>query len=116
MHHYENQYRDNYIPLRELSGTVMQIEKYVFYLNKWGQEGEEHLTQKYKAELPTDFSIKITNPGGIVIMGRDSNLTQPQRQDFEVVKRKYKNIIDIITYDDLLRRLDFIVRQLEADT
>jgi len=29
-------YRDNYIPLRELSGTVMQIEKYIFYLNKWG--------------------------------------------------------------------------------
>lgn len=111
-----NQYRDNYIPLRELSGTVMQIEKYVFYLNKWGQEGEEHLTQKYKAELPSDFSIKITNPGGIVIMGRDNNLTQAQKQDFEVVKRKYKNIIDIITYDDLLRRLDFIVKQLETDT
>ncbi|HKO94952.1 MAG TPA: hypothetical protein VJU61_27550 [Polyangiaceae bacterium] len=23
-------YRDNYIPLRELSGTVMQLEKYLF--------------------------------------------------------------------------------------
>lgn len=111
-----NQYRDNYIPLRELSGTVMQIEKYVFYLNKWGQEGEEYLTKKYKEELPSDFSIKITNPGGIVIMGRDNNLSHAQRQDFEVVKRKYKNIIDIITYDDLLRRLDFIVKQLETDT
>lgn len=111
-----NQYRDNYIPLRELSGTVMQIEKYVFYLNKWGKEGEKHLTHKYKAELPNNFSINITNPGGIVIMGRDNNLTQAQRQDFEVVKRNYKNIIDIITYDDLLRRLDFIVKQLEVET
>ncbi|MDA8240610.1 MAG: DUF4263 domain-containing protein [Nitrospiraceae bacterium] len=111
-----SQYRDNYIPLRELSGTVMQIEKYVFYLNKWGQEGEERLTQKYKADLPNNFSIKITNPGGIVIMGRDNNLTQAQRQDFGVVKRKYKNIIDIITYDDLLRRLDIIVHQLKADS
>ena len=111
-----SQYRNNYIPLRELSGTIMQIEKYVLYLNKWGQEGEKYLTQKYKAELPSDFSIKITNPGGIVIMGRDNNLTQAQIQDFEVVKRKYKNIIDVITYDDLLRRLDFIVRQLEVDT
>lgn len=111
-----NQYRDNYIPLRELSGTVMQIEKYILYLNKWGQEGEKHLTEKYIAELPSDFSIRITNPGGMVIMGRDNNLTQLQKQDFEVVKRKYKNIIDIITYDDLLRRLDFIVKQLEADT
>lgn len=47
-------------------------------------------------------------------MGRDSNLSNAQKGDFEVVKRKYKNIIDIITYDDLLRRLDFIVKELEA--
>lgn len=57
------QYRDNYIPLRELSGTVMQIEKYLFHLNKWGKQGEDHLTETYKAELPEGFSIKITNPG-----------------------------------------------------
>jgi Domain of unknown function (DUF4263) len=107
------QYRDNYIPLRELSGTVMQLEKYIFHLNKWGRIGEETLTEKYKSELPAHFSIKITNPGGIVIMGRDNNLTEAQKYDFEVVKRKYTNIIDIITYDDLLRRLDFVVRQLD---
>ena len=110
-----NQYRDNFVPLRELSGTVMQVEKYVFYLNKWGRAGENYLTEKYRSELPDDFSIKITNPGGLIIMGRDSNLGENQRQDFEVVKRKYKNVIDIITYDDLLRRLDFIIKQLDAD-
>lgn len=110
-----NQYRNNFIPLRELSGTVMQVEKYVFYLNKWGQAGENYLTEKYQSELPDDFSIKITNPGGLIIMGRDSNLGENQRQDFEVVKRKYKNVIDIITYDDLLRRLEFIIKQLDAD-
>ena len=31
-------YRDNHIPIRDLSGTVMQIEKYIFYLNKWGKK------------------------------------------------------------------------------
>jgi hypothetical protein len=91
------QYRDNYIPLRELSGTVMQIEKYIFYFNKWGRAGEEYLTHKYKDQLPEGFSIKITNPGGFIIMGRDDNLSEGQRQDFEVVKRKYKSVIDIIT-------------------
>ena len=109
-----SQYRDNYIPLRELSGTVMQIEKYIFYFNKWGRAGEEFLTKKYKAELPDGFTIKITNPGEIIIMGRDENLTEAQRQDFEVVKRKYKSVIDIITYDDLLRRLNFTIEQLRA--
>jgi len=109
-----SQYRDNYIPLRELSGTVMQIEKYIFYFNRWGRAGEEFLTEKYKDQLPGGFAIKITNPGGIIIMGRDENLTEAQRQDFEVVKRKYKSVIDIITYDDLLRRLKFTIEQLRA--
>ena len=106
-------YRDNYIPLRELSGTVMQIEKYIFYLNKWGKKGEEVLTEKYKNKLPANFRIKIINPTGIIVMGRDSNLSSAQKEDFEVVKRKYNNIIDIITYDDLLGRLRFIIEQLQ---
>lgn len=102
-------YRDNYIPLRELSGTVMQIEKYIFYLNKWGKTGEEKLTDKYRDQLADGFSIKVTNPGAIIIMGREDKLSNMQLQDFEVIKRKYKNVIDIITYDDLLRRLNTVL-------
>jgi hypothetical protein len=102
-------YRDNYIPLRELSGTVMQIEKYIFYLNKWGRKGEENLTAYYKDDLAENFKIKITNPSGIIIMGRKKGMTNEQLQDFEVIKRKYKNVIDVITYDDLLERLEFTI-------
>lgn len=105
-------YRDNHVPLRELSGSVMQIEKYIYYLNRWGLEGEETLTKRYAAELPKDFRINITNPTGMVIIGRDHNLTAAQKRDFEFVKRKYKSIVDIVTYDDLLRRLDFVFQQL----
>jgi hypothetical protein len=104
------QYRNNHIPLRELSGSVMQIEKYIYYLNRWGKSGEDILTEKYRDKFPEGFKIRITNPSGIIIMGRDNNLSPGQLQDFEVVKRKYTNIIDIITYDDLLRRLEFILR------
>lgn len=109
-------YRDNYIPLRDLSGTVMQVEKYIFYLNKWGKRGEEFLTKRYKNELPSDFSIKITNPNGIIIMGRDNKLSRKQKQDFEVIKRKYKHVIDIITYDDLLNRLRLMIEQWKKIT
>lgn len=109
----KTQYRDNYIPLKELSGTVMQIEKYIFYLNKWGKRGEEILTKKYKDKLPDNFQIQITNPNGIIIMGRELDLSKGQLQDFEVIKRKYKNIVDIISYDDLLRRLDFTIEQIK---
>jgi hypothetical protein len=106
-------YRKNHIPLRELSGTVMQIEKYLFYLNKWGKIGEEYLTKKFKDELPNNLNIKITNPSGMIIMGREINLSPSQKRDFEVIKRKYKNIVDIITYDDLLGRLSVTIEQLQ---
>lgn len=99
-------YRDNYIPLRELSGTVMQIEKYIFYLNKWGKTGEEKLSSRYRDQLGEGFTIKITNPKAIIILGRENKLSANQRQDFEVIKRKYGNVIEIITYDELLRRVD----------
>src|SRR5690606_24630925 len=105
--------RDNHIPKRDLSGTVMQIEKYIFYLNKIGVHGENKLTKKYKDELPEGLEIKITNPNGIIIMGRDNNLDKKQLADFEIIKRKYKNIIDIFTYDDLLRRLEMTINQLK---
>jgi len=108
-------YRSNHIPLRELSGTVMQIEKYIYYLNRWGENGEEELTKKYEEEIPTGFEIKITNPKGFIIMGRESNLSTEQKKDFEVVKRKYKNVIDIISYDDLLTRLKFTIEQIKKN-
>ncbi len=111
----KKQFRDNYIPIKELIGTVMQVEKYIFYLNKCGKKGENKLTEKYKEILPSGLKIKITNPNGIIIMGRDNKLSSIQKQDFEIVKRKYKNIIDIMTYDDLLRRLQFIIAKFKLE-
>ena len=110
----EGVYRDNHIPLRELSGSVMQLEKYIFHLNRWGFAGEAVLTKRFASKLPPGFQIRITNPSGIIIMGRDNTLSTAQRRDFEVVRRKYKNLVDIITYDDLLRRLAFVLSQLTA--
>lgn len=108
-----NPYRDNHIPNRDLSGTIMQIEKYIYYLNKTGIAGERRLTEKYKEQLPENLEIKITNPNGMIIMGRDINLTKEQLSDFEIIKRKYKNVIDIFTYDDLLRRMEIMIKQLQ---
>ncbi|WP_282144305.1 Shedu immune nuclease family protein [Cellulophaga baltica] len=106
-------YRDNHIPNRDLSGAIMQIEKYIYYLNKSGNAGERKLTEKYKNELPEGIEIKITNPNGLIIMGRDINLNNRQLNDFEIIKRKYKNIIDIFTYDDLIRRMEIMIEQLK---
>jgi len=106
-------YRGNYTPHKDLIGTVMQLEKYLFHLNRYGEIGEKNLTEKYKDNLPNGLMIKITNPKGFVIMGRENTLSDEQKSDFEIVKRKYKNVIDVITYDDLLQRLDFTIGQIK---
>lgn len=103
-------YRDNHVPMRELTGTVMQIEKYLYHLNRWGTEGERKLNERYGDKLPAKLAIKIVNPSGMIILGRDEALTPDQKSDFEVIRRKYRHVVDIMTYDDLLRRLQVISR------
>ncbi len=94
----------------------MQLEKYILYLNRWGVAGESKLTHRYAGRLPAGLQIRITNPGGIVIAGRSHNLSEQQRLDFEVIRRKYKNLIDIITYDDLIDRLKRISEHWQSHT
>ncbi|MES2749287.1 MAG: Shedu immune nuclease family protein [Patescibacteria group bacterium] len=106
-------YRKNYVPSRELSGAIMQVEKYSFWLSRWGKKGEEKIQQKYANELPDGMKVKIANPTGIIIFGRDEDFNEEERQDFEVIKRKYKHVVDILTYDDLLRRIANIINILE---
>ena len=111
-------YRDNSVPARELSGSIMQAEKYLFHLSKWGVEGEKKLSAKYKDELPPGMTIRVTNPKAMIIIGRDRRidgsaaLAADQMFDLEVIKRKYANMMDIMTYDDLLRRLQNIIASL----
>ncbi|WP_271555136.1 Shedu immune nuclease family protein [Bradyrhizobium sp. CCBAU 45394] len=111
-------YRGNSVPTKELSGTVMQAEKYLFHLSKWGVEGERQLTKKYASVVPNGMQIRITNPKAMVLLGRDkrsdgtSALTDDQLFDLEVIKRKYSNMMDILTYDDLVRRLDNVIASL----
>lgn len=111
-------YRDNHIPELELTGAIMQAEKYLFHLQKWGREGEKLIYKNHKNDIPHNISIQISNPKAIIIMGRDlslrSNKSTSYNLDFEIIKRKYANIIDIITYDDLLRRLDNTISSLKT--
>lgn len=109
----KGKYRNNYTPKKELSGSVMQVEKYIFHLSKWGRDGEKEIRTKRSAELPKNLAPKITNPKGMIILGREKDLTNEQLFDFEFIKRKYSNIIDIITYDDLLGRLNNIIEMMK---
>lgn len=107
-------YRDHHLPMRDLVGAIGQVTHYLRHLNRWGLAGEDYLTQLLSVDLPTSFRIRVINPLGIVIMGRSNTLSETQRREFEVLRRDSKGIVDIITYDDLLARLQAVLDQLRS--
>lgn len=111
-----HKYRDNHTPRKELAGSVMQTEKYLFHLSKWGRAGEQEIYDKRKSELPVGIELKITNPKAIILLGRDNDFVGQQRFDFEVTRRKYANVLDIMTYDDLLRRVANIIEMMRRQS
>lgn len=105
-------YRNNYVPVRELAGAVQQVEKYIYCLNAWGKAGEENLKEQLSGEIPTSVTPKIINPQGLLLMGRSKYFNEQQKSDFELIKRQYKHIAEIMTYDDLLQRINNIIAAL----
>jgi len=101
--------RGNYTPASALSEAIMQVEKYLFHLGKWGRPGEMDIQERRRDELPSGVEVRVTNPKAMLILGRDKDFDLDQLFDFEIIKRKYANIVDIMTYDDLLRRLETII-------
>ena len=105
---------DNNIPSLALLKTVMQVEKYVLYLQKGGYGLETALNKSYPDLLPKGMKIKIVNPHGLILFGRSNKLTPDQKLDLEVLRRKYSHIADIITYDDLLERFKAILERFSV--
>lgn len=109
-------YRNNFVADRDLAGAIVQIEKYVQCLNRSGKPGEEKLQSILNHKLPKDLYLKVVNPQGMLLMGRSEGLNAEQLYDLEIVKRQHKNIVDILTYDDLIYRLDNMIIQLENES
>ena len=107
-------YRDHHLPMRDLVGAMGQVTHYLRHLSRWGPDGEDYLTQLLRADLPVGFRIRIVNPSGIVIMGRSNTLSDVQRREFEVLRRDSKGVVDIVTYDDLLARVQAVLDQLRS--
>lgn len=106
------QYRSNYVATREISGAIQQIEKYIFCLNS-SDKAKEDVSKKITEFLPEGVEVKIVNPQGVLLAGRSNEFTDEQKKDFELIKRQYKHVADIMTYDDLAQRLRNIIASLE---
>lgn len=112
-------YRDNYIPAHELTGGISQIEKYIFYLNHLGLDGEEKFSDACKEKLskggvnlPDNFRLKFLNPHGMLLIGY-CNFTENEQRDFDLIRRQYAHVTDILTYNDLLERVKRIITMTE---
>ncbi len=105
-------YRGNYFLSRELSGTVVQLENYLYHLNKLDLRQIEKLKEKWPSILEND--IDVINPKGIIIAGRTNTFDREMKRDFEVIKKMYANVIDIISYDELLKRINAILLKFES--
>ena len=106
------QYRNNYVASREVSGAIQQIEKYIFCLNSY-DKAKKNVLDKLDGMLPNGLKPQVVNPQGILLAGRSNEFTEEQRKDFELIKRQYKHVADIMTYDDLAQRLKNIIASLK---
>ena len=104
-------YRNNYVPVKEMSGAIQQIEKYIYCLTSV-EKSQIEVRKKLESMLPETVNIGFVNPQGLLIAGRSNEFDAQQKKDFELIKRQYKHIADIMTYDDLLRRVTNIVVSL----
>lgn len=105
-------YRNNYVASREVSGAIHQIEKYIYCLNS-SDKAKYDVSSKLTPMLPSGVEIQVVNPQGILILGRSNEFNKQQQQDFELIKRQYKHVADIMTYDDLAMRLKNIISAIE---
>ena len=100
----------NYYSTKTLSIAVMQTEKYIYNLNRNLSMAEDRFDLQYSKEYPKDFKFRIMNPKGMLIVGQSDKYTKNQLQDLEIIRRMYSNIIEIMTYDDMINMLE---RQIE---
>ena len=107
------QYRNNYVASREVSGAIQQIEKYIFCLNSY-DKAKKDISDKLDGMLPNGLKTQVVNPQGILLAGRSNEFSNEQKKDFELIKRQYKHVADIMTYDDLLFRLGNIIESLKT--
>ena len=106
-------YRNHYVPSGELSGAINQLEQYLKCLTKMTAEEIANKNPALQNEMG-EIKLKAVHPKGYIIFGRDAasfngdNVNQ-KRLDFELIKNTYKDVVDIITFDELVKRFERII-------
>ncbi|WP_455099418.1 Shedu immune nuclease family protein [Peptostreptococcus stomatis] len=105
----KREYRNNFIPSQELSGAIMQCNKYCFWLTQNRKNNEALISKKIKEKYGIDMNINIRSPKFTIILGRSIDFTERQKKDFKTIKNQYNNVNEILTYDDIIIKLERII-------
>lgn len=105
----KREYRNNFIPSQELSGAIMQCNKYCFWLTQNRKNNEALISKKIKEKYGIDMNINIRSPKFTIILGRSIDFTEQQKKDFKTIKSQYNNVNEILTYDDIIIKLERII-------
>lgn len=108
-------YRNHYVPCGELNGAINQLEQYLKSLTKMSKEEISSKNPKLQKQLG-DIKLKAIHPKGYIIFGRyeqsfNGNSAQ-KKIDFELIRNTYRDVVDILTFDDLINRFDAIISHL----
>jgi hypothetical protein len=103
----EDRSRGNYHWDTEISRAIIQVENYLEHIANQAAEVRSFVKDNYALEL------KVVRPRGFILAGNSAEFsTQKQRDDFRLLSHGLKNVT-VLTYDELLVRLENHIRVLE---
>lgn len=103
----EDRSRGNYYWDTEISRAIIQVENYLEHIANQAAEVRNFVKDNYALEL------KVVRPRGFILAGNSAEFSsQKQRDDFRLLSHGLKNVT-VITYDELLVRLENHIRVLE---
>jgi hypothetical protein len=99
--------RGNYHWDTEISRAIIQVENYLEHITNNAAQVRCFIKDSYGLEL------KVVRPRGFILAGNSGEFSlQKQRDDFRLLSHGLKNVM-VITYDELLTRLENHIKVLE---
>ncbi len=115
----KTKYRSHYVPCGELNGATNQLQQYLKSLTKMSDKELQDKNPDLQKDLG-NIKLRSIHPKGFIIFGRDEeSFNDPERElkkiDFEIIKNTYSDIVDILTFDNLIERINRILAHLENE-
>jgi hypothetical protein len=99
--------RNNYHADTELSRAIIQVENYIENISAHKDAVRSYIQDNY------GLNLKVVRPRGIILAGNATGFkVQKEKDDFRLLAHGLKNIT-IVTYDELLIRLNNYIKVLE---